>query len=27
VFSIGYAAGIEDKSLHSDEWMISLKIM
>ena len=27
VFSIGYAVGIEDKSLHSDEWMISLKIM
>jgi hypothetical protein len=25
--SIGYAAGIESRAFHSDEWMISLKIM
>ncbi len=26
-FSIGYAAGFEDRAIHSDEWMISLKIL
>ncbi len=26
-FSIGYAAGFEGRALHSDEWMISLKIL
>ena len=26
-FSIGYAAGLEDHAVHSDEWMISLKIL
>ena len=27
MFSVGYAAGFEDRGIHSDAWMISLKIL